>query len=352
MTRKWILVMAALLLVFPALACSISFGAGEQTPEPTMPPPPAPGTPTTPGPTGWHLYDVFFASEVTDGEEPITIADEFPLGTPKIHSFATYQGMADGLQCESVWYLDGEQLSRTSFEWGAGETGEQLLIAQLEAEDGMPAGNYDWELYVERELAVSGSFSVQGEAPVLYRDHFSDPSSGWEVDEYDSGSVGYGDGFYFVTSVVEKQQMWGVANRSFSDLAIEVDATQVSAPANENNSYGVMCRVQPNGDGYALRISGDGFYGIHKVVNGDFEALVEWTGSTAIRQGNATNHLRAVCDGAALALFVNGEWVAQASDSSFVEGDIALTASTFEEEMTEVHFDYLVVFAPSEGAAE
>ncbi len=351
MTRKWILVMAVL-LVFPALACSISLGTGEETPETTLPTPLAPGEPSTPGPPGRRLYDVFFASEVTEAEEAVTIADEFPLGTPKIHSFASYQGMADGQQCESVWYLDGEELSRTSFEWGAGESGEQLLIAQLEAEDGMPAGEYDWELYVERELAVSGSFSVQGEAPVLYRDDFSDPSSGWEIGEYDSGSVGYGDGYYFVTSTVEEQQMWGVANRSFSDLAIEVDATQISAPANDNNSYGVMCRVQPDGDGYALRISGDGFYGIYKVVNGEFEALVEWTGSTAIRQGNATNHLRAVCDGAVLALFVNGEGVAQASDSSFAEGDIALTASTFEAELTEVHFDYLVVFAPSEGAAE
>lgn len=351
MTRKWIFFVAALLLL-PALACSISFGTGEETPEPTTSPPPAPGTPTTPGSASWRLYDVFFASEVTDAEEPITMTDEFPLGTPRIYSFASYQGMDDGLQCESVWYLDGEQLSRTSFEWGAGESGEQLLIAQLEAEEGVPAGDYKWELYVESDLAVSGDFSVQGETPILYRDHFTDANTGWEVGDYDSGSVGYRDGFYFVTSIVEKHQMWGVANRLFSDLVIEVDATQVSAPANDNNSYGVMCRVQPNGDGYALRISGDGFYGIHKVVNGDFEALVEWTESTAIRQGNATNHLRAVCDGADLLLFVNGEWVARASDRSFQQGDIALTASTFEEELTEVHFDYLVVLAPSEGAAE
>jgi hypothetical protein len=147
--------------------------------------------------------------------------------------------------------------------------------------------------------------------------------------------------------------MWGLANRSFSDLVIEVDATQVSAPANNNNAYGVMCRVQPSGnDGYLLRISGDGFYAVHKIADGNFEELVEWTRSEAIWQGNATNHLRAVCDGADLALFVNGELVAQASDATFLEGDIALTATTFEEELTEVHFDNLVVSAPAEGVAE
>ncbi len=361
MTRKWILVLA-LVLVVPVLACSVSVDMADETPEVTIPPSaeaptntplaPPPPTPTSAPPTGRYFYDVFFASDVTPAEEPITIADEFPLATPKIHSFASYEGMADGLECESVWYLSGEEITRTPFEWGAGESGEELLVAYVEAEDGLPAGDYGWELYVEGKLAVSGSFSVPREAPVLYRDHFSDPSSGWEVGDYDAGSLGYRDGVYFVTSIVEGSTMWGVANRSFSDLVIEVDATQVSAPANSNNAYGVMCRVQANDDGYALRISGDGFYGIHKAVGEDFEALVDWTESEAIRQGNATNHLRAVCDGADLALFVNGELVAQASDMTFVEGDIALTATTFEEQLTEVHFDYLVVFAPSEGAAE
>jgi hypothetical protein len=101
--------------------------------------------------------------------------------------------------------------------------------------------------------------------------------------------------------------------------------------------------VQANGkDGYALRVSGDGYYGIHIVSDG-FEALVDWTASDAIRQGNATNHLRAVCDGPDLVLFVNGELVAEASDTTFAEGDIALSATTFEAETTEVLFDNVVV---------
>ena len=83
----------------------------------------------------------------------------------------------------------------------------------------------------------------------LFEDDFSDTSSGWEVGDYEGGSVGYQDGVYFVRGEESGSVMWGVANRSFDDLIIDVDATQVLAPANNNNAYGVKCREQPDGGG-------------------------------------------------------------------------------------------------------
>ncbi len=187
---------------------------------------------------------------------------------------------------------------------------------------------------------------TQPSGGVLFRDSFGNLDSGWEIGDYADGNVGYGAGFYYVTSEAAGSMMWGVAYQNFSDLVIDVDATQASAPSNDNNAYGVMCRVQDDNDGYLLRISGDGFYAIHRIVDGDFQALVDWTASDVINQGNDTNHIRAVCDGTHLALIVNGEMLAEIDDSSYSEGDIALTATTFEDEGTEIHFDELVVLAP------
>ncbi len=93
---------------------------------------------------------------------------------------------------------------------------------------------------------------------VLFQDDFSDSNSGWEVGDYDDGDVGYKDGVYFVTSVNLETLMWGVASRSFDNVIIEVDATQTTAGATNDNAYGVACREQDgSGDGYYLRISGD-----------------------------------------------------------------------------------------------
>jgi hypothetical protein len=191
-----------------------------------------------------------------------------------------------------------------------------------------------------------GASPTEVPANILFQDDFSGTDSGWEVGEYDGGDVGYKDGAYFVTSPVKDTMMWGVANRSFDNVVIEVDAIQISSGPESNNAYGVVCRTQDNGDGYYLRISGDGYYGIAKAEGQEFVALVEWASSSAINKGNATNRIRAVCNGATLELFVNGQKVATAEDSTFVTGDIAFSATTYEEEMTEIHFDNLVVTQP------
>jgi hypothetical protein len=182
---------------------------------------------------------------------------------------------------------------------------------------------------------------------VLWQDDFSDAGSGWEIGQYDEGSVGYIDGYYSVSASTQGKWMWGVANRSFSDVEMEVEATQVLGPANNNNAYGVWCRVQANNDAYHLLISGDGFYSIQKSTSGSYEALVDWTASDVILQGNATNKLRAVCDGSRLALYCNGQLLGETTDSAWAEGDIALSAISLEPEPTEIHFDNLVVYSAS-----
>jgi len=181
---------------------------------------------------------------------------------------------------------------------------------------------------------------------IIFQDDFGDSGSGWEVGEYDFGFVGYREGVYFVTATVIETAMWGVANRSLDNLIIEVDATQVSAGPDSDNAYGVVCREDGDANGYYLRISGDGYYSIAKSEGRELSELVGWTESSAIRKGNATNHIQAICNGSTLELSVNGQHLAAVEDGTHASGDIAFTATTYEDEATEVHFDNLVVRKP------
>ncbi len=200
------------------------------------------------------------------------------------------------------------------------------------------------DLLGSADETVGGQGSPQG--ATLWQDDFADPNSGWEVGEYQTGSVGYSNGVYFVTSVGSGDTMWGVANRAFVNTDIEVVATQIEGPANDNNDYGVVCRLQSDDDGYYLLISGDGFYSILKRDDGEFVELVSWSESRAIQQGNTTNLIRVVCNGPDLALYANGELLGQAKDSTFSEGRLALTATSYEDVATRVHFDNLIVREP------
>ena len=163
--------------------------------------------------------------------------------------------------------------------------------------------------------------------------------------QYDAGEVGYVDGAYFVTSTGAGKAMWGLAGKSFTDVSIEVAASQISGPTNNNNDYGVMCRLSET-SGYSFNISGDGFYSIQRMENNSFTDLVEWAESDKINTGNATNTIKAVCQGSTLSLYVNGNKLAETTDTTFTSGDIALATTTYETETSEIHFDNLVVTQP------
>lgn len=112
------------------------------------------------GGEGPSFSDLLFAAAVTDDGEPVDVSTEFPGETTIVYAFASYEGMSDGAQCESVWYLGGEEALRNAFDWALGESGT-TWIANVSNDDGLASGRYDWELYVEGELAVTGSFVVE-----------------------------------------------------------------------------------------------------------------------------------------------------------------------------------------------
>jgi hypothetical protein len=166
-----------------ALAQSATFSVVGAEPPPATPTVPVVEVPTptepalvmeTPTPSGIDLgalvggegpsfSDLFFAAGVTDDDEPVDVATEFTGGTTVVYAFASYEGMSDGAQCESVWYLDDEEALRNPFDWVLGESGA-TWIANISSDSGLDPGRYDWELYVEEELTVTGGFVVEEKA--------------------------------------------------------------------------------------------------------------------------------------------------------------------------------------------
>jgi hypothetical protein len=55
------------------------------------------------GGEGLSFSDLFFSAGVTDANEPVDVATEFPGGITIVYAFASYEGVSDGAQCESVW---------------------------------------------------------------------------------------------------------------------------------------------------------------------------------------------------------------------------------------------------------
>ena len=186
----------------------------------------------------------------------------------------------------------------------------------------------------------------QSSGTILFQDDFSNPSSGWNQVSTESGTTDYADGMYMIQVNAPNLDVWARPGLNFTDTIIEVETFKVGG--DRNNRFGVICRLTGSDNFYSFLISSDGYYGIGKVTGGAYEliGMDALQPSEAIQQGSAINRIRAECTGDHLALFVNGEKIAEAQDSAFTAGDVGLIAGTYDTPGTDIRFDNLIVTQP------
>lgn len=108
-----------------------------------------------------EIKDITFAVGATDDYEPIDAAEVFEEGITEIHAIFDYSGMSTDYTWERVWYLDGEEILRNSAEWTDPEIGRFDYFLDAGG-DPLPVGEWDLEIFVEEELLISGSFTIEG----------------------------------------------------------------------------------------------------------------------------------------------------------------------------------------------
>jgi hypothetical protein len=183
-------------------------------------------------------------------------------------------------------------------------------------------------------------------AGILFQDDFSDPSSGWDQVRNDEGITDYEDGIYRINVQSANIDYWANPNLNFTDVIIDVQATKVNGP--DDNDFGVLCRYQDAKNFYFFIISSDGYYGVGKMKD-DQQILISSDNllpSEVINQGDATNHLQAACIGNSLSISVNDQNLISVEDADFLSGDVGLIAGTYDSSGTDIHFDNFRVLKP------
>lgn len=115
----------------------------------------------TPVPDDFDTSDIFFTNvifspDVTETDEPTEQVVVLPSLPPAVCAFWDYEGMADGLTYDALWYVDGELNQDGSFigdSWAGGETGNWWVC--INDEDGLTDGLYEVILQVEGDLIAS-----------------------------------------------------------------------------------------------------------------------------------------------------------------------------------------------------
>ena len=170
----------------------------------------------------------------------------------------------------------------------------------------------------------------------------------------------YSNGGYRI-SVAGTGTAWYTTNSSlptYTDTTVEVDVTKMGGTA--NNIFGIICRFGDDGGYWLIASSSGQHYGIAKAKMEDDQSwsmywlsIQETQISNAIRQGQATNRVRADCVGDTLVLYVNGQKLAEAQDNEFKSGSIHfLAGSTITDTRgvsgADLLFDDFVIIEPTE----
>jgi hypothetical protein len=180
----------------------------------------------------------------------------------------------------------------------------------------------------------------------LFSDDFSNPLSGWDVRHDADAITDYQNGEFVIFVGKTNTTLWSIPNHYLTDVKVEVDAREVAGP--DDNLFGVICRYQDSNNFYRFVIGGNGYAGITKRVGGQVIVISGsvLSRSPAVFRGQASNHLKAVCQGNQLNLFVNDQLVAKANDSDFQGGDVGLLASAGSHAGVEIHFTHFLVTQP------
>ncbi|MGC9523668.1 MAG: family 16 glycoside hydrolase [Anaerolineae bacterium] len=167
-----------------------------------------------------------------------------------------------------------------------------------------------------------------------------DDATGWRLNSDAVAEVTIEDGSLHIDVLQPGQVAWAATEMAWADLRLEVDATQVAGP--HDNEYGVLLRMTGDERFYAFSISGDGYVRAARYAEGEWTVIgPDWAPSDAVNQGEATNHLEVVAEGPAFEFSVNGVSVLEVEDAALERGSVGLYAGAFGEGGVEVAFDDL-----------
>jgi hypothetical protein len=200
MVKKRLVLIFVLIFTLPALACSLfqpagqdataTFIAGEiyatwtaeaftatytATMIPTLTPTesstsipiiidtPAPtDTPKPTEPTGPTIGPLTFATGIDPNDRTlINPSTKFPTGTTEIYACHEFWEMSADIRFSEYWYRDGSEFISDTFSWDLGESGARCgSLRWTEGPKGYPPGNWEVKLYIDNELAQSGTFII------------------------------------------------------------------------------------------------------------------------------------------------------------------------------------------------
>lgn len=178
--------------------------------------------------------------------------------------------------------------------------------------------------------------------------HFSHTSSAWVQERgEDSGNYNDDGGYRIYSPASEGRAVVPLLEGGpYQDVAVEVDAKVLNSQT-DSIASGVVCRRQDQDNYYGMLVSGEGYVRIVKSRDGRLSHIARDDRSEVIGGNVVSPHIRGVCVGNTLTLYVDNQKVIEAEDSELRSGDVGLFVYSVDSTVgADILFDNFVVKKP------
>jgi hypothetical protein len=173
----------------------------------------------------------------------------------------------------------------------------------------------------------------------IFFDDFSDPSSGWPIDDSENVKRSYQDDEYEL--LVRPKNFWGGSVPPLVDISSYTVDAEMRIPNGGAGYYGlVFDRVDWN-HFYVYVVSPRNQY--YAVFRHDpaWVLLTPFTQSSAIKSGSTTNHLRVDRNGDEISVYVNEQYLTSLTDAKYSSSsnEVGLFAQSSTDVPVAMRFD-------------
>lgn len=228
-------------------------------------------------------------------------------------------------------HIDGDQLRVKIYRPSTRQTCEgEVTMGKKEAESNTPS------------LRCDNPLPPDHSNPVLVRNDFNDGNPGpWWVGTQEQEKVSWGvaNGQYTISFAERGSAVQFAPVPNLADGIIAADVR----PEGEG-SIGLVARYSfknEAGNNYVCWIDASSYFGCFKMVAGSTSEVVKPQQSTVIKL-NDTNMLKLVMEGTQLKFYINGQLMANTTDSSLTIGDWGVWAAAGQPNF-KAHFDWIEI---------
>ena len=156
--------------------------------------------------------------------------------------------------------------------------------------------------------------------PPTFFDDFSDPNSGWPVEDWPEVATDYNNGNYRIQIKQDNLFVWvSPSELTYPDGTFEVEAWRSTGG---NSTYGIVFGLDGSaGEFYAFIIQPYlQQYALRRRDSGGWVTLIPYTDSSYINFDEAHNQLKVTREGSQITLYVNDHYLDSYSDSTYIGG--------------------------------